>query len=128
MSLFWRYSVADDPGLNKMIASEFKVDYSTNFKTVISDARYQEASEMAGGDPEKQKEILDMFDEMPGIPPTAHGHQFEGMFDKFDWLDLKGKVIGTYFFDQDGHFAGITLLDPVTGAKDYHVPINVESL
>ena len=43
-------------------------------------------------------------------------------------ISLKRKALSALFFDQDDHFAGLSLVDVDSGEKEYHVPINVESL
>ena len=104
--------------MNEMVASEIHIDYSDRFQGLMDEGNAELANE---GLPTE-----DMF--FPRLEPTIHGYDFDGMYDEDEAINLKGKMISTYFFDQDGHFAGVTVMDPSTGQKEYHVPINVESL
>ena len=53
------------------------------------------------------------------IPPQIHGYDFQDMYNEDVVIDLAGKVIQAYHFDEKNNkFAGIALQDVITGKTD----------
>ena len=67
--------------------------------------------------------IVDKFNdwEESRIYPLAksqyHGHQFQNMFKPPIKVDLTGKIVTEYLFDDDGHFAGFVIEDVESGER-----------
>ena len=50
------------------------------------------------------------------IEPVHHGHKFDNMFKRATKVSLGSqKVISSLYFDQQGVFAGLTILDTESG-------------
>ena len=109
MDLNMRFFVVDMEGDNQMVATEMHLDYSLDF--VSEFARAGDLTEGEGR-----------------VMPTKHGYEFRNMYNRDEVISLRRRVISALFFDQDGHFAGLSLIDIDTMEKEYHVPVNVEKL
>ena len=68
----------------------------------------------------------DNSDIMPFASPTHHGHEFTNMFKRDDRVDLTGRVVTEYLFDEDGHFAGVTIQEVATGLRANFMPDNLD--
>ena len=48
------------------------------------------------------------------------------MFRPEVWIDLTGKVVTEYLFDDDNHFAGVSIMDVKTKKKFNFMPDNLQ--
>ena len=94
---------------------------------------------IGGGSEDGLSDALDMmlFEELENgtvgsefdkVKPVSHGYVFDGMYSVGDQISMQGKVISSYFFDQDGHFAGVAILDPRSMEEVRYVPEGLKDL
>lgn len=123
MDLSMRYFVAEGKQPT-LAASELHVSYSEELQEALSDEEFEEEMEMGG--PDGDPEDLDwMLDQRPMPESQIHGYDFENMYNDDRDISMINQVIKEYYFDYQGHFIGLTLLDVVLGKYTKIVPSNL---
>ena len=113
----------------RVAGTEFHIGYSQEFKWGLDNM-------MMGGGMDDDLDMLLMEDlqndnvesQFDTIKPVSHGYAFDGMYSVGDQISLQGKVISSYFFDQDGHFAGVAILDALSMEEVRYVPEGMKNL
>ena len=96
LDLFLRFFIRERDGVNKVEASEIRLDYSSGFQSFIR---------------EREAGLPSLKDEKSKLRPVAHGFNFKGMFAPDERIPLEGKFLKALFFDREDHFVGVRLFD-----------------
>ena len=133
---------------NVVTASELFVDYSDDFKSFLTEANidyfidewFNEVDHMTddmfdetwqeGNEPPIVEQMEEWEDEaIYPIPKSQfHGHEFKNMFKPSTKVDLTGKIVTEYLFDDDGHFSGVVIEDVESGELSNFMPDNLQRI
>lgn len=100
-----------------LVATELHTEYGEFFTQEIIDE-----------DDLDEKAAQKMQVRLGAIKPEHHGHNFEGMWNDDDLVEMNKFIITAVLFDENDHFAGFSFIDPVTNEHVVDTPLKPSQL
>ena len=95
-----------------LVATELHTEYGEFFTQEIIDEGDLDGNEAS------RKQVR-----LGAIKPEHHGHNFQGMWNDDDLVEMNKFIITAVLFDENDHFAGFSFIDPVTNEHVVDTPL-----